>query len=168
MNVFVFLFQDWKANKKNAKGQMVLILFRACYLIRRSSMPIIFLGLPFLIFYRVFVEWILTIELPFTTMIGKGLKIHHGQGLVVHGLSKIGSNCILRNSVTIGIKLDKDGNYTKPPIIGNNVDIGCNSVILGAITIGNNVKVGAGSVVVKSVPDNCVICGNPARIIKCI
>ena len=39
-------------------------------------------------------------------------------------------------------------------------------VIIGNITIGNNVTIGAGSVVVKDVPDNAVVVGNPAKIVK--
>lgn len=39
-------------------------------------------------------------------------------------------------------------------------------VIIGNVHIGNNVIIGAGSVVVKDVPDNAVVVGNPARIIK--
>ena len=41
-----------------------------------------------------------------------------------------------------------------------------NSVVFGNIKIGNNVTIGAGSVVTKDIPDNCVVAGNPARIIK--
>ncbi len=52
------------------------------------------------------------------------------------------------------------------PIIGDNVSLGCNVTILGGIHIGNNVTVGAGSVVVKDVPDNCIVAGNPAKIIR--
>lgn len=52
------------------------------------------------------------------------------------------------------------------PIIGDNVRIMANSVVFGNIKIGNNVTVGAGSVVTKDVPDNCVVAGNPAKIIK--
>lgn len=52
------------------------------------------------------------------------------------------------------------------PTIGNNVSLGANVTIIGDICIGNNVIIGAGSVVVKDVPDNCVIAGNPAKIIK--
>lgn len=48
----------------------------------------------------------------------------------------------------------------------DNVTVGANAVIIGNITIGNNVIVGAGSVVVKDVPDNAIVAGNPARIIK--
>lgn len=56
----------------------------------------------------------------------------------------------------------------KPITIGDNVWIGGNSVILMGVTIGNNVVVGAGSVVTKEIPDNAVVIGNPARIIKYI
>ena len=48
----------------------------------------------------------------------------------------------------------------------DNVSINANSVVIGKITIGDNVVVGAGSVVTKSVPDNCVVVGNPAFILK--
>lgn len=49
--------------------------------------------------------------------------------------------------------------------IGNDVFIGKGSVILAGTTIGNKVIVGAGAVVAKDIPDNSVVCGNPARII---
>lgn len=52
--------------------------------------------------------------------------------------------------------------------IGNNVYIGNNALIMPGVTIGNNVLVAAGSVVCKSVPDNVVIGGNPARVLQSI
>ncbi|MDT8411226.1 MAG: DapH/DapD/GlmU-related protein [Vicingaceae bacterium] len=55
---------------------------------------------------------------------------------------------------------------TTPIIIGNNVWIGANCVILPSITIGNNVIIGAGSVVTKDIPSNSIACGNPCNIIK--
>jgi len=55
---------------------------------------------------------------------------------------------------------------TKPVIIGDNVWIGGNSVILPGVTIGNNVTIGAGSVVTKSLPDNVLAFGNPCKIQK--
>lgn len=54
----------------------------------------------------------------------------------------------------------------KPVKIGNNVWIGGRSVIIPGVTLGDNVVVAAGSVVTKSFPDNVVIGGNPAKILK--
>ena len=51
------------------------------------------------------------------------------------------------------------------PVIGDNVTVGANVVIIGNVTIGNNVVIGAGSVVVKDVPSNVVVAGNPVRVI---
>ncbi|KAJ2850262.1 hypothetical protein J3B02_003692 [Coemansia erecta] len=54
----------------------------------------------------------------------------------------------------------------RPVKVGNSVWIGGHAVILPGVTIGDNVTVGAGSVVTKDVPDNVVVAGNPARIIR--
>ena len=50
--------------------------------------------------------------------------------------------------------------------IGNQCIIGYAAIILPGVKLGNNVIVGAGSVVSKDVPDNCVVAGNPAKIVK--
>lgn len=164
MNIFAYLFQDWRANRKNIKGQLVLFLFRSVQLINRSMFFKIIL-FPYLMLYRFFVEWLLGIELPRKLTAGKNLILYHGQALVVNQGVVIGDNCVLRNSVTIGHKKLADGSFTACPIIGNYVDIGANVCIIGNITVGNNVIIGAGAIVVKNVPDNCVVVGNPARII---
>lgn len=51
-------------------------------------------------------------------------------------------------------------------VIGNNVFIGAGSIVLNNVTIGNNVIIGAGSVVTRSIPDNSIVCGNPAKVIS--
>ncbi|MBJ7880334.1 sugar O-acetyltransferase [Gelidibacter salicanalis] len=58
--------------------------------------------------------------------------------------------------------------YAKPIVIGQNVWIGGNATICPGVTLGNNVVVGAGSVVTKCFPDDVVVAGNPAKIIKTI
>ena len=64
--------------------------------------------------------------------------------------------------------LNKEYTRRAPILIGDDCFIGMNSIILKGTTIGNNVVVGAGSVVHGTFPDNCIIAGNPARIIKYI
>lgn len=59
-----------------------------------------------------------------------------------------------------------DLEITKPIVVGNNVYIGTNAIILLGVTIGNNVVIGAGAVVTKDIPDNSVAVGVPARVIK--
>lgn len=53
-----------------------------------------------------------------------------------------------------------------PVVIGNNVWIGERSIILKGVRIGNNAVIAAGSVVTKDIPENTVVGGNPAKIIK--
>ncbi|AYH15267.1 acyltransferase [Pectobacterium parmentieri] len=52
--------------------------------------------------------------------------------------------------------------------VKKNASIGANATILPGIVIGENSMIGAGSVVTKDVPDNAVVVGNPARVIKYI
>jgi acetyltransferase-like isoleucine patch superfamily enzyme len=53
-----------------------------------------------------------------------------------------------------------------PIIVGNDVFIGTNSILLPGVHVGSRVVIGAGSVVTRDVPDDCVVAGNPARIIS--
>ena len=57
-------------------------------------------------------------------------------------------------------------NKNVAPTIGNNVIIGAGAKIMGDVKIGNNVTIGANAVVTHDVPDNCVVGGVPAKIIK--
>ena len=91
--------------------------------------------------------------------IGGGLFIQHGFCTIV--MADIGENCWINQQVTIGYK-DKSGR----PKIGNNVRITAGAKVLGNIQIGDNVVIGANAVVVKDVPENCVVGGVPAYIIK--
>ena len=164
MKVVHYIFQDWAANKSNIKFRLVLALFRLCHLISRKNKLIIILGLPFLLLYRVGVEWILGVEIPYKTRIGKSLRVFHGQALIVHPRTIIGDNCTLRQSTTLGQnKEPADGVSSGCPVLGNNVDVGSNVVIIGPVTIGDNVTIGAGSVVVKDIRENSRVVGNPAR-----
>lgn len=61
---------------------------------------------------------------------------------------------------------DKQHTAMRETIIGRNVFIGCNALILKGVHIGDNAVIGAGSVVTRDVPENCIAAGNPAVVIK--
>jgi len=94
-----------------------------------------------------------------TTKLAGGTLTGHPYCTILNANS-IGENFYVNHLVTVG---EVNG---KRPTIGNNVSIYTGAIVIGGITIGNNVKIGAGAVVVKSVPDNSVVVGNPAKIIN--
>ena len=102
-------------------------------------------------------------SVPASCVIGKGSKFAYGGiGVVIHSRAVIGKDCMIGQNVTIG---GKSGWY-EVPIIGDNVEIAAGARVIGPIRVGNNVIIGANAVVVKDVPDNCIVAGIPAKIIK--
>ena len=156
------ILQDWEANAGNIRSRLILVMFRLARWIYGLSAPWRWLGYPYLAAYEVFVGWVLGIELNHKAGIGPGLKLFHGTALVIHGGAVIGAHCTLRHCTTIGMKSLPDD----VPVIGDHVDIGCNTVIIGRIRVGDGAVIGAGSVVLKDVPAGDVVAGNPARSIK--
>ena len=97
------------------------------------------------------------------TNIGKNSSFGYGGiAVIVHKRAVIGENCRIGSNVTIGGR----SKSLDVPRIGNDVYIATGAKILGGITIGNNCVIGANAVVLKDVPDNSMVVGVPAKIIK--
>ena len=98
---------------------------------------------------------------PGQAQIGKNFKLAYwGLGVVVHIKTIMGDNCKLGQNVTIG------GKGKGVPVLLDNVYVGGGSFVVGGITLGNNVIVGANSFVDKNVPDNAIVAGAPAKILR--
>ena len=63
---------------------------------------------------------------------------------------------------------DNRTGQSKPVLLGDNVWLGLNAVVLKGVTIGENSVIGAGSIVTKDIPANVIAAGNPCRILKSI
>lgn len=96
------------------------------------------------------------------TEIGEGLYLGHWGALVINPNVKIGKNCNIAQGVTIGqANRGKNAGF---PVIGDEVWIGANAVIVGNIRIGDNVLIAPNAYVNTDVPPNSIVIGNPAQI----
>jgi acetyltransferase-like isoleucine patch superfamily enzyme len=100
--------------------------------------------------------------------IGNHVRIHSQvfvpEYSILEDYAWLGPNVVLTNAkypLSPGVK-----DSLKGPVIQRGAKIGANTTILPGVVIGQNALVGAGSVVVKDVPENGVVVGNPARLIK--
>ena len=149
---------------KGVRIKLLLLLYRlASYGVFRGRL-IRLLTWPAFVLYRLYGEFLLGVEIPVRVIAGPGLQIFHAHGLVVHGDSKIGARCVLRQGVTIGNKVTRDGRQTGAPTIGDDVEFGAGAVVIGDLTIGSRVTIGACTVVTKDVPDDHVVVGQGVRL----
>jgi acetyltransferase-like isoleucine patch superfamily enzyme len=94
---------------------------------------------------------------PWLITIGSNVYIAAGCQFITHD----GGTLILRKEVP-------DLELTAPITVGNDVYIGLKATILPGVNIGNRVIIGAGAVVTKGIPDNSVVAGVPARVVKTV
>jgi serine O-acetyltransferase len=122
------------------------------------------LRMPLSTTYRVaFVvtDWLFGIELPYTVKLGRRVRIWHHGGIVISARA-IGNDVHIRHNTTMGVARRNEPGL---PIIGDRVDIGVGSCILGAVTVGDGAMIGANSVVVHDVPPGATAVGAPARVV---
>lgn len=96
--------------------------------------------------------------------LGPGLYIGHAHNINVNPEVIIGKNCNLNKGCTLG--KENRGKRKGAPILGDNVWIGTNSVVVGKVHIGNDVLIAPNAYVNFDVPDHSIVLENPGNIIK--
>ncbi|GGE01231.1 serine O-acetyltransferase [Paenibacillus nasutitermitis] len=104
------------------------------------------------------------IEIHPGATIGERLFIDHGMGVVIGETCQIGDNVVIYQGVTLGGTGKEKGK--RHPTIGNNVVIASGAKVLGSFRIGDNVNIGANSVVLREVPANSTVVGIPGRMVR--
>ncbi|MEL6863373.1 MAG: serine acetyltransferase [Bacteroidota bacterium] len=132
-------------------------LYRIGHYFHLKGIPL----LPRLVRFLIFLLY--NSDVASSVKIGKGTLFgHSGIGVVIHHRAVIGDYCIIGQGITIG------GRSRNPtvPVIGDKVYIGAGARVLGPIKVGSNVVIAPNAVVIKDVPDNCIVGGIPAKVIK--
>lgn len=110
---------------------------------------------------NMFVANITKIWIPPQVTIGRDFHIvHHEGSLSIHPDTIIGDRLGVMHNVTIGTNM-RDG----APVIGDDVFIGVNSTVLGAIRVGDRVRIAANTAVTTDVPSDSIVVGSPAKIL---
>lgn len=132
-------------------------IHRIAYWLKQYHIPL----LPELLTLLIFLLY--NSKVPAGAKIGKGTRLGYGGiGVVIHERAVIGAKVMIGPNVTIG---GRSGHH-EVPVIGDRVEISTGAKVLGPVKIGSNVIIGANAVVIKDVPDNAIVAGVPAKIIR--
>ena len=157
------ILQDWAANGGYRDSQIVLVLFRAA---QWGSTRGGRLGSWYCTVYKLFTSLFLSIELPPELQVGPRLRVFHPHGIVLNPSVRLGADCVLRQGVTIGNAVRRDGTQKGVASAGDGVDFGAGCVVVGDLHVGDHARIGALAVVLGDVPAWGVVVGNPARLVR--
>lgn len=104
------------------------------------------------------------IELPESAHIRRRVIFEHQHGIILHGGSVVGDDCIIRQGVVLGMR--SMSRVHEAPKLGCGVSVGAGAKIIGKVSIGDGASIGANAVVLADVPAGRHAVGVPARLVE--
>ncbi|MGX5655284.1 serine O-acetyltransferase [Geodermatophilus nigrescens] len=115
----------------------------------------------------VFVRNVYGIEIPYTVEMGRRVKIAHQNGIVLHPLTQLGDDVVLRQGVSLGAAFGDPGRFDgQAPSLGAGVSVGAGAVVVGGVHIGDGAVIGPNATVLTNVPAGARVLAPPPRVIS--
>jgi serine O-acetyltransferase len=167
VSLWQLVAEDYVAHGCEASrpGFQAMLVYR--FGVARMKVKPLALRAPLSVLYRTLFRGVRNfygIEIPYTAQIGRRVIFEHQHGIVVHGATVIGDDCIIRQGVTLGLRtLDR---LADAPVLGKKVNVGAGAKIIGHVHVGDGASIGANAVVLEDVPAKGLAVGVPARIVN--
>ena len=154
-------FWVWVIGKALAAPQVqVVILFRIAHALAKTPLR------PFSFVIRTIGLVWSGAEIHPDAQLSPGLALAHSSGVMIGAEVKTGIDFRIYPGAVLGEPGRGSADFAKFPTFGDHVTVGAHAVVLGNVHVGHGSVVGANSVVTKDVPDNVVVAGSPARIVR--
>ena len=144
---------------KNIEFNYISLMRKCMYYRKKNKCLYVFFRLKYEIMSRKY-----SMHIPISVKIGTGFYISHFGQIIINPRVIIGNNVNIGAGVTIG--QENRGKRKGTPTIGSEVWIGNNATIVGNVKIGNNVLIAPNSFINIDIPNDSIVIGNPAKIIK--
>lgn len=154
-------FWIWVFGKALAAPQVhVVVLFRLAHAVAQTPLrPLAF------VIRSIGLVWS-GAEIHPDAQLAPGLALAHSNGVMIGAHVKTGVDFRIYPGAVLGEPGRGSADAAGFPTFGDHVTIGAHAVVLGSIHVGDGSVIGANSVVIKDVPDNVVVAGSPAKIVR--
>lgn len=132
-------------------GFQMMIAYRFMRLLRRLRLT------PLAMITSRMIRHLYGADIHWEADLAPGVALVHGTALVLSREARVGSGCILFQSVTLGVSIDPVTRQVGGPTLEEDVHVGPGAALLGPITIGRGTKIMANAVVMASVPANSLV-----------
>ena len=160
--------EDWETHGRalSSPGLHALVLHRVgVWAIRRPALIRLPVRAVYAALNKMLIRNVYGVEIAWSTVIGRRLRIGHHQGVILGYDTVIGDDCLVRQNLTLGQSND-EGRKQDQPVVGDRVEFGAGATVIGPVRIGDGARIGPGAVITTNVPAGATAFATPARVLK--